>query len=497
VDSALRDSAIPHKFPGEVETQSNNLPEIPKDARMDERTDLRKLQLVTIDGESARDFDDAVYCEEAEQGGWRLWVAIADVSSYVDVDSPLDQEARLRGTSVYFPEHVVPMLPHRLSDGLCSLAPNEDRLCMVCEMTIGVDGVVSNSRFYEAVMCSHRRLTYEDVADLLGMEGRQADAQLHDDCAGLLGVLESLYRLYKTLAKRRRSRGAIDFDATEYQFSFDEQDLAISALPVQRHDAHRLIEECMLAANVAAARFLGEHKLHAPYRVHPPPTEESVEQLRNFLKPLGFNLPPSIATGDIQKILKRMRSRPEEPLVHMTVLRAMSKAVYTTDNIGHFGLCYESYTHFTSPIRRYPDLLVHRAIRSVIRKQDAAQLFPYGAGQMSRLCEENSAAERRADEACRTVSKQLACSAMTKRLGDQFDGIITGVTHYGLFVHLSSYGVDGLAHISDMRGMFVYQPHRQRLISREGSRTYRLGDKVKVLLARIQPAEAKMTLELL
>ena len=494
---ALVDHAIPNIFPEAVLAESDQLPDVPDDPCMSERVDLRDRQFITIDGASARDYDDAVYCEERDRGGWTLWVAIADVSSYVDVSSQLDSEAKLRGTSVYFPECVIPMLPQRLSDGLCSLMPGEDRLCLACELSVDANGTVSNYRFYEALMRSHRRFTYDEVADLLGLEGRKADDALLSSCAPWTGMLSALYRLYKVLASCRKSRGAIDFDAPDYQFNFDAKDMVVGVYQTQHHDAHRLIEECMLAANVVAAQFLQEHKMSAPYRVHPPPTGDNMQQLRGFLGTLGINMNANIEARHMQKVLKEIKGRAEEPLVNMTVLRAMSKAVYTTENQGHFGLCYQAYTHFTSPIRRYPDLLVHRAIRSVIRKQDSTHLFPYGHKQVSQFCEQNSQAERRAEEACRKVNQQLACSFLLNRLGEKFDGVITGVVPFGLFVHLHSYGVDGLAHITDMEGYFHHQPKRQSLASNDGSQVYRLGDSIQVLLTQVRPNEAKLSLQIL
>lgn len=497
VQSALIDHAIPHVFPKETLEEAARLPLEIETHHVNERIDLRKHDLITIDGESARDFDDAVCCKQNDQGGWTLWVAIADVSSYVPVGSALDAEARLRGTSVYFPRHVVPMLPKNLSNGLCSLVPDVDRLCLVCELEINKDGVVNTYRFYEALMCSKRRFSYNEVADLLGLEDREASTSLRDDCTHLLDGLHALHRLYQALAKRRRNRGAIDFDASDYAFYFDNKDTACDIRQLTRNHAHRLIEECMLAANVAAAQFLAEHQLRAPYRVHPPPSKDNLEELRTFLGSLGINLSIGAETAHVQNILTKVAGRPEAPLVNMMVLRAMSKAIYTTDNEGHFGLCYAAYTHFTSPIRRYPDLLVHRAIRSVIRDKGADDLFPYAQTQMSELCMHSSDTERRAEDATRKVNQQLACSFLLRHLGDEFDGIITGVTHFGLFIHLSAFGVDGLAHISEMDGYFHYEEARQRLVLADGSKSYRLGDVIHVRLTQIQPEAVRINMHIL
>lgn len=499
VRKALVDERVPHVFPDAVLEEAGRISKTLDATHISRRVDLRAHALVTIDGESAQDFDDAVCCEQDTDGGWTLWVAIADVSSYVAIDSALDREAYLRGTSVYFPDYVVPMLPEVLSNELCSLMPEVDRLCMVCELRIDAKGVTRGYQFYEGVMRSRRRFSYNEVADLLGMEGRSADPALRDDSAALMDGLHCLFRLYQALARARQRRGAIDFDTLEHQLDFDGTGLVNGVRREERNEAHRLIEECMLAANVAAAQYLTEHSLCAPYRVHPPPASDNVEQLRTRLAALGLTLGGgnNIETPHIQKVLERIQGRPDAPLVHATVLRAMSKALYTEDNQGHFGLCYAAYTHFTSPIRRYPDLLVHRAIRSVLRGEESAHLFPYGHTQMLRMCTHSSDTERRAEDVTRKVTQQLVCSYLLGRVGDVFEGVITGITHFGLFVQLSEYGVDGLAHISELgKGHFYFEEARQHIVSADGAHSYHLADPVRVRLMQVRVDEARLDLQL-
>jgi len=367
IEVSIRNYAIPHEWNDEVRAETDAIPDHVTDK--DCRVDLRALPLVTIDGEDARDFDDAVFCQPKPRGGWKLIVAIADVSHYVLPGSALDRQAFERGNSVYFPNHVVPMLPEKLSNGLCSLNPREDRLCMVCEMQISREGDVTKYQFYEAVMYSHARMTYTQVAQIIEERGSQEDANLRDQFAAILPQIDSLHDLYTVLHKRRSERGAIDFDTQETRILFDSQRKISQIIPVKRTEAHRLIEECMLAANVCTAKFLEKAKVPALYRVHEGPSEERLSSVRDFLGELGIGLGggDDPQPEDYQRVLRSVKNRDDASVIQSVLLRSMSQAVYQAENLGHFGLAFEGYTHFTSPIRRYADLLVHRAIRSLIR----------------------------------------------------------------------------------------------------------------------------------
>src|SRR5476649_1412477 len=428
VDIALRTHEIPHVWPPQVLKQVEGLSEqVPEEAKKG-RVDLRNLPLVTIDGEDARDFDDAVFCEKKRGGGWRLWVAIADVSYYVRHGTALDDEARSRATSVYFPSQVVPMLPEVLSNGLCSLNPQVDRLCMVCDMNIDAHGDVTDYRFYPSVMWSHARFTYTVVAEILENPQGAAAAQNGE----LVPHLTNLYKLYQVLARSRAKRGAIDFETIETQMMFDAHGKIERIVPVQRNDAHRVIEECMLAANVCASDILRKHEHPALYRVHQGPTPERLLGLREFLKGFGLELGGGEAprAHDYAKLLERVKGRPDAPLLQTAMLRSLRQAVYSPDNLGHFGLAYEAYTHFTSPIRRYPDLLIHRAIKAVLKHKR------YESGNWQELGMQCSQTERRADEATRDVEAWLKCYYMRDRVGDVFDGTISSAVAFGIFVAL-------------------------------------------------------------
>ncbi len=488
-DVAIRSHGIPIEWPEAVQQAVVDLsPEVPDSAKQN-RVDLRHLPLVTIDGDDSRDFDDAVYCE-ATNKGWKLIVAIADVSAYVKPGDALDSEALARGNSVYFPDRVVPMLPEILSNGLCSLNPAVDRLCLCCEMTIDADGKISRSRFFEGVMHSHARLTYTKVARILVERDAELLAEYHE----LLPHLESLYALYHVLVAARRTRGAIDFETVETRIIFGDEGKIADIVPVVRNDAHKIIEECMLAANVATARFLEKKKIPSLYRVHEGPTAEKLVDLRQFLSELGLSLPGGAKpeAGDYAKLLENVCKRPDAQLIQTVLLRSLSQAVYTTENVGHFGLAYGAYAHFTSPIRRYPDLLVHRAIKHAIG-EGTAETFNYSAMELQSHGEHCSTTERRADDATRDALDTLKCEYMLNKVGEQFDGIITSVTSFGLFVMLTNVYIDGLVHITALdKDYFHFDPVGHRLTGERSGKVYRLGDPLRIQIAAVNVDDRKI-----
>jgi ribonuclease R len=482
IEIALRKHALPHAFPRAVEQLCARLPDAVTEEDHRGRTDLTRLPLVTIDGESAKDFDDAVYCEPADgkggNAGWRLLVAIADVSHYVKHGDALDQEARNRGNSVYFPRRVIPMLPEKLSNGLCSLNPNVPRLAMVCDMQIAADGDIRAYRFYPAVFRSQARLTYTEVAAMLDEEHGEAARRHH----GLLPHIRHLHRLYRLLAKARERRGAIDFETIETEMIFDAHGKIARIVPVRRNDAHRLIEECMLAANVCASDFLHGNDHPMLYRIHEGPTPEKLAAVREFLKGFGLQLGggDDPHARDYAKLLARVRDRPDAQLLQTVLLRSLQQAVYSPDNVGHFGLAYESYTHFTSPIRRYPDLLVHRAIKEALRRRR------YEPGDWHELGAHCSMTERRADDATRDVVAWLKCYYMKDRVGETFAGSISGVTSFGAFVALDDVYVEGLVHVSELgNDYFHFDAGKHHLMGERTRKRYRLGDRLRVEVARV------------
>ncbi len=488
-DVAVRTYDLPVEWPEAVLSEIAGLGvEVEEEAKSG-RVDLRELPLVTIDGADARDFDDAVYCE-AKPKGWKLLVCIADVSSYVLPDTALDRQARERGNSVYFPDRVIPMLPEVLSNGLCSLNPEVDRLCMTCEMFIDREGNIVRSSFYEAVMRSHARLTYDQVSAML-IDG---DGELCARHAGLLPHLHELYAVYQVLHGSRSVRGAIDFDTTETRIQFNEERKVERVVPLIRNDAHRLIEECMLAANVAAARLLLRKKLPALYRNHDGPTADKLLDLREFLGELGLKLPGGSKpeTKNYADLLERAKGRPDVHLIQTVLLRSLAQAVYSAENQGHFGLAFPAYAHFTSPIRRYPDLIVHRAIKHLLA-DGTAEDFDYSLTQLQGLGEHCSSTERRADEATRDVTSWLKCEYMMDKLGETFDGIITSVTSFGIFVELDEIYVDGLVHITALdNDYYHFDPVGHRLTGERSGRVYRLGDQLRVKLAAVNLDDRKI-----
>jgi ribonuclease R len=489
VEVALRKHQLPHSWPDDVSGETAAFAEVVESRAKRGREDLRDLPLVTIDGEDARDFDDAVYCSRSGKG-WRLIVAIADVAHYVAPGTALDREAQTRGNSVYFPTRVIPMLPEVLSNGLCSLNPQTDRLCLACELKVGRRGRIKDFRFFQGLMRSHARLTYREVAAML-VDG---DIELKHRHRNLVPHLSELYALFKALRQVRIQRGAVDFELPETRFIFDDASKIHDIVRVERNDAHRLIEECMLAANVCAAEFLKKHKIPAPYRVHEGPTAEKLTELREFLRELGLSLGggSSPRAPDYARLLAAVNKRPESALIQMALLRSLSQALYSPDNIGHFALGYDNYTHFTSPIRRYPDLHVHRAIKRILKKKPPG-LSEEEARQVGIHC---SMTERRADDATRDVARWLKAEYMMDRVGDEFDGMITGVTSFGIFVELTDIYVDGLVHVSALgNDYYHFDPAKHRLSGSRTRKSYRLGDTMRVRVVRVDLDEARIDLE--
>ncbi|MDT8427380.1 MAG: ribonuclease R [Pseudomonadales bacterium] len=519
IDVAVRSHDIPYKWPREV-TQSlqSFTREVPAEESAS-RIDLRQRHFVTIDGEDAKDFDDAVYCEALPNGEYKLLVAIADVSHYVQPGSALDLEAQNRGNSVYFPGHVIPMLPEALSNGLCSLRPEVDRLVLVCEMQMDARAQVTDYSFYEGVIHSHARLTYTEVAEMLEEQTssttQRSQQRLRKRYAKVLPDLENLYALYHKMAHARELAGALEFSSTETRIIFGETRKIREIVPVIRNDAHRLIEECMLAANVCTARFLAGSDLPVLYRVHEGPNMDKLDNLRAFLKELGLSLGRSgkPEPKDYQRVLQKTAERPDAHLIQVMLVRSMLQAVYQPENIGHFGLGFDAYTHFTSPIRRYPDLLVHRALRYLIRSQSQKQhvrkapgtqplakkdIYPYQLADMQRFGEICSMTERRADAASYDVVDWLKCEYVQDRVGDEFLGTITSVTGFGLFVELNDIYVEGLVHITALKNdYYQFDPVRQQLRGERSGIIYYMGGTVRVKVVRVDLDERKIDLHMI
>ncbi|WP_173806245.1 ribonuclease R [Sphaerotilus uruguayifluvii] len=516
IEIAVRKYEVPHRFSPETLAQTGKLPDRVRAADMKQRINLTDVPLVTIDGEDARDFDDAVYCEPAKVGrrkGWRLVVAIADVSHYVKPGDPLDDDAYERATSVYFPRRVIPMLPEKLSNGLCSLNPEQNRLSMVCDMLVDATGEVAAYQFYPAVICSHARLTYTEVAAVLS-NTRGPEAQRRAD---LVPHLLHLHEVYRVLLRQRGTRGAIDFETTETQIVCDDNGRIEKIVPRVRNEAHRLIEEAMLAANVCAADFIQAAKHPSLYRVHEGPTPEKRVALQAYLRSLGLNLSISDEPrpAELQALAQQTRDRPDAAQIHSMLLRSMQQAIYTPINSGHFGLAYDAYTHFTSPIRRYPDLLVHRVIKAILGKRKYALVVKSsipGAAQplrrrpgaegrpmpkMEGIAPRDleaweaagahcSANERRADEASRDVEAWLKCKFMRDRLGEEYSGTVSAATSFGLFVQLDELYVEGLVHITELGGeYFRYDEVRQELRGERTGVRYAVGVRIRVQVSRV------------
>ncbi|MGB5455751.1 MAG: ribonuclease R, partial [Gammaproteobacteria bacterium] len=499
VDLAIHNYGLPHAFPENVLADADKWGSSVRNEDKQGRVDLRSVPLVTIDGEDARDFDDAVYCEPIDNQkntGWRLLVAIAEVAHYVQINSALDKEAYDRATSVYFPGRVIPMLPENLSNGLCSLNPEVDRLCLVCEMKISAQGEIDDYSFYEAVIKSHARLTYTKVADAI-VERKSAALKA---VGGLLLQLENLHAMYKKMEKARQKRGAIDFDTIETKFEFTDEMRIKNIHPLVRNDAHKIIEECMIAANICAARFITRYRIPSLYRVHEAPDDEKLEELRGFLGDLGLKLgAPSrkISPKDYAKLSSTIKKREDTHLIQTLMLRSMQQAVYRADNVGHFGLALKHYAHFTSPIRRYPDLLVHRAIKHIIHKRKKRE-FPYDQNTMNSFGEHCSTNERRADEATRDAEFAMKCEYMLDKVGTEFTARVTGVVSFGLFVELDEYYVEGLIHITSLpKDYYDFDPISHRLVGENRGMVFRLSDKVDVRLSNVDMDERRIDFELI
>ena len=494
IDVAIRTHDLPSIWPDEVLQQIKPLSaEVDEDAKQD-RVDLRSTPLVTIDGEDARDFDDAVFCSKTSKG-WKLLVAIADVSHYVQPNSALDIEARNRSTSVYFPEQVIPMLPEVLSNGLCSINPHEDRLTMVCEMIINESGKVIRSKFFDAVMRSHARLTYNKVSAML--EGN--DTILKEEYKAVLPHLEEMYALYQAMRGQREVRGAMDFETQETQIIFGENRKIEKIVPVERNDAHKLIEEFMIAANSAAARYLNRKKMPRLLRIHEGPSEQKIKNLKTFLGELGLHIggEDKPTPTDYMKLTQSIKGRADAHLIQTVLLRSMSQAVYSPETKGHFGLALDAYTHFTSPIRRYPDLMVHRAIRHCLADKSPESFF-CGFLEIATLGEHCSSNERRADEATRDVVSWLKCEYMQDKLGEGFEGVISAVTGFGLFVELKDLYIEGLIHVTALgQDFFKFDPTSHQLKGERTGINYRLGDSINVMVAGVNLDDKKIEFELL
>ena len=497
VQAAIHGHDLPHEFPREALAEAAEVPlEVPA-AEAKRRVDLRKLPLVTIDGEDAKDFDDAVWCEPNAEG-FRLIVAIADVSHYVRPGTSLDDEAIKRATSVYFPGFVVPMLPETLSNGICSLMPKVERLCFACDMQVDFDGNVLRSKFYEAIMRSHARLTYTQVWKAVGEADTEAGQEAVAQVGSLMPQVQRLHQLYKVLAKARTRRGAIEFESSEVRFVLDNSGEVVQAGMLERNDAHKLIEECMIAANVEAAKFVTGKQMPAPFRVHPRPPEAKYGDLLEYLSEFGLSLPPwsKVQPRDFTQLLRKVRVRPDAALLETVLLRSQSLAVYQTENLGHFGLALEAYAHFTSPIRRYPDLLLHRSIKHALDKGNADG-FRYSPKDMAALSLQCSEKERKADEVEREVDERYRSAWMEKHVGDEFDGVVSGVTNFGLFVELAGSKVNGLVHVTQLpHDYFHFDPLRRSLAGERTGLRFRLGDPVRVLVLKASVEDKRIDFRL-
>ncbi len=494
VEMAIASHDLPHEWPAEVLREAAQVEPQVSAAEREGRIDIRSLPLVTIDGADARDFDDAVYAEPRRGGGFRLIVAIADVSHYVRLGSALDREAYERSTSTYFPGFVVPMLPETLSNGICSLMPKVERMCMVCDMQVDAEGNVVKSKFYDAVMLSHARLTYDKVWQAVGLREEEALQEVAD----VLPQLENLHALYKAMAAQRKRRGAIDFETPEVKFRLDQTGSVESMGATERNDAHKLIEECMIAANVQAALYLEKKKIPALFRAHEPPPAEKYEDLQQFLCEFKLSMPSvdRVTPADFSEVLRMVRDRPERELIQSVLLRSQSMAAYQPDNRGHFGLALTAYAHFTSPIRRYPDLLVHRAIRFALTGRKPSD-YSYTPAEMAAMAIHCSQRERRAEEAERDVDERFKCAWMEKHIGSEFEGVVTGVTSFGLFVELNESKVSGLVHISQLANDYYHFDAIRKLLKGERTGTqFRLGDHVRVQVLRASLEDRKIDFRL-
>ncbi len=490
---AILEHNIPHQFSKETENEIQEIPDTVLAQELSGRKDYRDIPLVTIDGITARDFDDAVYCEKLDNSAYKLYVAISDVAHYVRRDTAIDQDAYLRSTSVYFPNHVVPMLHQKLSNGICSLNPDVDRLIMMAELTIDQSGDLTHFEFFEGVMRSHARLTYELVQEIIDGEGA-----LRESYATLTPHLDNLYALYKILRQARNERGTIDFDTVETLVLYDNDGEIDKIVPDARFDSHKIIEECMITANIAAAKFIEESKLSALYRVHPKPDSAKLKSLRDFLKEfkLGLSGGDEPSPMDYANTLEAAKELPAFNMIQTVMLRSLSQAIYQPENDGHFGLALTHYAHFTAPIRRFPDLITHRAIKLILQQKDKEQFYP--EKHMVQMGEHTSMAERRADDATRDVMDWLKAKYLERFIGDEFNGKITSITSFGMFVELENIFIEGLVHISQLQGdYFIYDDTRHRLIGERTRQQYRLSDPVRVKVVESNPETKHIDFELI
>ncbi len=493
IDIAIHNHNLPHEWPEKVLDEISSLKEEVDISQFPNHKDIRDISLVTIDGEDARDFDDAVFCEPQGQG-WRLIVAIADVSSYVISDTELDKEAYNRGTSVYFPQRVIPMLPEVLSNGLCSLNPHVNRLCMVCELSIDKNGEVKRKEFYQGVMTSVARLTYTKVAAVINN-----DETVVSELKNELALIQNLYSLYQLLHERRKKNGLLDFDTNEPSFKFGDNDQIQEINTYQRNDAHRLIEEFMLTANVAAANHLIEQQCASMFRVHEVPKEERLADLRSFLSELGLSLQggENPSAKDYATLMEQISGREDYHLINMVLLRSMPLAVYEANNKGHFGLAFDAYTHFTSPIRRYPDLMVHRALKHLI-DGNIPEEFMYEQDKVQEMANHCSETERRAEDASREVIQWYKCKYIHDHVGEEFMGTISSVTSFGLFVELDDIYIEGLVHVTALMpaDYYHYEATGHRLRGERSNYVFQLGQRLKVIVTRVNLDDKKIDFEL-
>lgn len=506
IDVAIRQHGLPHEWPDAVLKQVRSIPTEVSDKDKKHRKDLRRLPFVTIDGEDARDFDDAVYCVQEEKG-FRLFVAIADVSHYVRAHSPLDEEARVRGNSVYFPDHVIPMLPFELSAGLCSLQEGQTRLAFVCEMEIGARGKLKSYQFYPATIQSHARMTYTEVAGMIDQfqqKAPQQDTEAESQPPhAYQEQIKDLYATFKALRQARERRGAIDFESQETRILFDDERKIKAIEPIERHEAHQVIEECMVIANVAAAKFVEQYKADALFRVHEEPNEEKFDNFKLLLGELGIFLPYRLEpeAAHFNQVLQESKDRPDYSLIEMMLLRSLQQAVYQPENKGHFGLALPSYSHFTSPIRRYSDLILHRVMKAILVKHQNIQLDNaerlYALQELETIGYQVSMTERRAEEASRDVMEWLKCEFMESKIGEVYAGTISSVTNFGLFVRIDELGIDGLIHISYLPPEYYHYDAKRQILIGEHTRTvFRLGDKVTIQVTRVSLDDRKIDFDL-
>lgn len=492
VTIALHTHSIPHEWNEAVLEQIHQVPSAVEDTDKKGRLDLRDKPFVTIDGADARDFDDAVYCEPIVDG-YKLWVAIADVSHYVQKNSAIDEEAVRRGTSVYFPGEVVPMLPEILSNGLCSLNPKVDRLVMVCELDIGGAGSIKSYRFHEAIIHSHARLIYDQVSAFLFEHSKDPV------CEPLRDHLVHLNQVHRALGRARKRRHAIEFETREVVFEYNENRKIENIHPYERNQAHLIIEECMIAANICAAKYLKKHKIPALYRIHEGANPDKFTDLITFLSTFGVRMSGTTPTPQqYAEALEQVRDRPDFEMIQTVMLRSLLQASYSPETkVGHFGLALEDYAHFTSPIRRYPDLLVHRAIRHCLQGGNAGN-YSYSGEAMTALGESCSAYERRADDATRDAADWLKCEYLQKHVGNEYDGIVTSVTSFGMFVQLNDFLIDGLVHVTSLkRDYYQFDAIHHRLIGERSGRIYQLGDLVTVQVVRVDMDDRKIDFDLI